>query len=66
VLSPLSYILVLLAMKSAPISLVAPLREVSILFAAALGGMLLGERMTPQRIACAVAMFVGVALIAMR
>ncbi len=41
--SPLSYILVLLAMQSAPLSHVAPAREVSMLFAALIGGHLLGE-----------------------
>jgi len=43
VLSPLSYVLVLYALTLAPLSHVAPLREVSMLFAAMLGGRLLGE-----------------------
>lgn len=42
-LSPLAYVLVLFAMRMAPLSLVAPAREVSMLFAALLGGRLLGE-----------------------
>src|SRR5690606_15737504 len=43
VISPVSYVLVLFALREAPISLVAPAREVSMLFAALLGGHLLGE-----------------------
>jgi len=43
IVSPISYVLVLYAMKQAPMSHVAPAREVSMLFAALLGGHLLGE-----------------------
>lgn len=43
VISPVSYVLVLYAMQTAPLSHVAPAREVSMLFAALLGGHLLGE-----------------------
>ncbi len=43
VVSPVSYVLVLYAMQVAPLSHVAPAREVSMLFAALLGGQLLGE-----------------------
>jgi drug/metabolite transporter (DMT)-like permease len=43
VLSPLAYQVVLWAMTVAPLSLVAPLRETSILFALLLGKWLLGE-----------------------
>jgi drug/metabolite transporter (DMT)-like permease len=43
-ISPLAYVLVLYAMQMAPLSHVAPAREVSMLFAALLGGHLLGER----------------------
>ncbi len=43
VISPVSYVLVLYAMQVAPLSHVAPAREVSMLFAALLGGQLLGE-----------------------
>lgn len=42
-LSPLAYVLVLYAVRLAPLSHVAPAREVSMLFAALLGGRLLGE-----------------------
>jgi len=43
VISPVSYVLVLYAMQVAPLSHVAPAREVSMLFAALIGGQLLGE-----------------------
>jgi len=43
VISPVSYVLVLYAMQTAPLSHVAPAREVSMLFAALIGGHLLGE-----------------------
>jgi drug/metabolite transporter (DMT)-like permease len=42
-LGPLAYIFVLYAVKMAPLSHVAPAREVSMLFAALIGGRLLGE-----------------------
>lgn len=43
VISPVSYVLVLYAVQQAPISRVAPAREVSMLFAALIGGHLLRE-----------------------
>ena len=43
VISPLGYVLVLYAVQMAPLSHVAPAREVSMLFSALLGGRLLGE-----------------------
>lgn len=49
-LSPFSYILVLYAMKQAPISHVAPAREISMLVAAWLGTKLLNERGLLQRL----------------
>lgn len=63
VCSPAAYILVLTAMTMAPVSHVAPAREVSMLFAALLGGRLLAERDTGLRLAGAAAMAVGVALL---
>jgi uncharacterized membrane protein len=42
-ISPVSYVMVLYAMQDAPLSHVAPAREVSMLFAALIGGQLLGE-----------------------
>lgn len=43
IISPVSYVMVLYAIRLAPLSHVAPAREVSMLFAALLGGRLLGE-----------------------
>ena len=60
IISPLSYILVLTAMQTAPISSVAPLRELSMLFAAFLGAKLLGEGHRGERIFGAALMAVGV------
>lgn len=59
-LSPAGYILVLYAARIAPISHVAPAREVSMLFAALLGGRLLGEGDRGWRIAGAACIAVGV------
>lgn len=63
VCSPAAYILVLTAMTMAPVSHVAPAREVSMLFAALLGGRLLAERHTGWRLLGAGAMAMGVALL---
>ena len=59
--SPIAYVLVLFAMQSAPLSHVAPAREVSMLFAALIGGHLLGEGDRGARIAGAVLIAAGVA-----
>ncbi|MDR7268337.1 drug/metabolite transporter (DMT)-like permease [Pelomonas saccharophila] len=63
-LGPLAYILVLLAMREAPLSRVAPAREVSMLFAALLGGQLLGEGERGWRIAGAALIGAGVIALA--
>jgi len=59
--SPIAYVLVLFAMQSAPLSHVAPAREVSMLFAALIGGHLLGEGDRGARIAGALLIAAGVA-----
>jgi uncharacterized membrane protein len=59
-LSPLSYILVLTAMVFTPVSLVAPAREVSILFAALMGAHLLREGDLTRRVVAAVGMVLGI------
>ena len=59
-ISPVSYVLVLYAMQVAPLSHVAPAREVSMLFAALIGGHLLGEGDRLQRLAGAVFIAAGV------
>jgi drug/metabolite transporter (DMT)-like permease len=63
-LGPLAYILVLYAVTMAPLSHVAPAREVSMLFAALLGGRLLGEGDRGLRIAGAACMATGVIALA--
>lgn len=60
IISPVSYVLVLYAMQVAPLSHVAPAREVSMLFAALLGGHLLGEQDRGPRILGAVLIAAGV------
>jgi drug/metabolite transporter (DMT)-like permease len=60
VFSPVAYVLVLYAMKEAPLSHVAPAREVSMLFAALIGGHLLGEGERATRVLGAVLIAVGV------
>jgi drug/metabolite transporter (DMT)-like permease len=64
-ISPISYVLVLYAMKAAPLSHVAPAREVSMLFAALIGGHLLGERDRAARIAGAALIAFGVIALAL-
>ncbi len=59
-ISPISYVLVLYAMQEAPLSHVAPAREVSMLFAALIGGHLLGEGDRWQRIMGALCIATGV------
>ena len=65
VLGPLAYVLVLYAVRMAPLSHVAPAREVSMLFAALIGGRLLGEGERGLRIAGAVFIAGGVAALAL-
>lgn len=60
VLSPMAYIAVLTALTLAPLSHVAPAREASMLFAALLGGRLLGEGQRASRLVGAVCIAAGV------
>jgi drug/metabolite transporter (DMT)-like permease len=64
-ISPLGYILVLYAATMAPLSHVAPAREVSMLFAALIGGRLLGEADRGLRMLGAACMAGGVAALAL-
>jgi drug/metabolite transporter (DMT)-like permease len=64
VLIPLSYILVLTAMRFTPVSYVAPAREISILIGTAMGARLLAEGDTGRRLAAASAMVLGVVALA--
>jgi drug/metabolite transporter (DMT)-like permease len=59
-LSPLSFVLVLYAMTLAPVSYVAPAREVSILVAALLGAHALKEGDVARRMIAAVGMVLGI------
>lgn len=63
VLSPLSYCLALFAMKVAPLSYVAPAREMSILIAALYGTHLLKEGDTARRLSAALLMVLGLTAI---
>jgi drug/metabolite transporter (DMT)-like permease len=65
ILSPLSYILVLTAMVFTPVSLVAPAREVSILFAALMGAHFLREGDVMRRAVAAVGMVLGISGLAL-
>lgn len=65
VFSPVAYVLVLFAMQRAPLSHVAPAREVSMLFAALIGGHLLREGDRALRLAGAVCIAAGVGALAL-
>ena len=59
-LSPLAYILILFALARAPVSAVAPARELSILVGTLLGATVLAEGHGTRRFAAAAAIVVGV------
>lgn len=63
-LSPLAYLLVLQALRTAPLSYVAPVREVSMLWAALAGAWLLKEPLGVGRVAGAASMLLGLVLMA--
>jgi drug/metabolite transporter (DMT)-like permease len=65
VLGPAAYVMVLYALTLAPLSRVAPAREVSMLVAALLGGHLLGEGDRALRLAGAACIALGVAGLAL-
>ena len=64
-LEPGAYMMVLAALTLAPVSYVAPAREMSILIGAAMGAHLLGEEDGPRRLAGAVAIVAGVFMLAL-
>jgi drug/metabolite transporter (DMT)-like permease len=64
VLMPLAYILVLAALAFTAVSVVAPAREVSVLFGVLIGGRLLGEGSVARRLTAAVAIAGGIIAIA--
>jgi drug/metabolite transporter (DMT)-like permease len=63
-LSPLAYILVLFALTMAPVSLVAPARELSIVLGGLAAWLVLGERDAVRRLAGSVIVLSGIAAIA--
>ena len=64
VLQPLSYLLVLIAMKTTPVSYVAPVRELSIVFGVFFGVNLLKEKDRTKRLIAAVVILAGIVLLA--
>jgi drug/metabolite transporter (DMT)-like permease len=64
VLGLAAYAVVVWAMSLAPLAKVSGLRETSILFAAVLGALFLGERFTLRKAACALAITAGALLLA--
>lgn len=64
-ISPVSYVLVLYAVQQAPISHVAPAREVSMLFAALIGGYMLRESQRGLRLLGAAFMVIGIVALGM-
>jgi drug/metabolite transporter (DMT)-like permease len=65
VLSPLAYVLVLYALAHAPVSYVAPARELSILVGAVAGTTILSEGHGRRRLLAAGAIFVGIVALAL-
>jgi drug/metabolite transporter (DMT)-like permease len=64
ILNPISYILILIAMTVAPVSQIAPVREVSTLIGAFIGGRLFAEQQLGSRLAAALIIVLGVIAIA--
>lgn len=63
-LSPVAYLLVLYAMRLAPVSLVAPAREVSIVFGGLAAWLLLGEERAARRLVGSCVVLLGIVAIA--
>ena len=64
VLGPIGYVLVLYAMRVAPVSHVAPTRELATLIGTYFGARLLRERAAPSRILGALCIVAGVVSLA--
>ena len=64
ILSPLAYILVLSALRFTAVAVVAPSREVSVLFGVVLGRRLLGEGNLGRRLVAAAAIVAGIIAVA--
>jgi drug/metabolite transporter (DMT)-like permease len=65
VLGSLSYILILFAMQLAPVSIVAPAREVSVVFVGLAGWLLFKEPHPAARLTGAVVVLAGIGLLAL-
>jgi drug/metabolite transporter (DMT)-like permease len=63
-LSPAAYLLVLYALRIAPVSLVAPARELSIVVGGVAAWLVLGERNAARRLAGSLVVLAGIAAIA--
>jgi len=64
-LSPLGYILILLALRQGDVGHIAPAREVSIMIGAYLGGRVLGEGDRRRRLVASAAFAAGVIALAL-
>ena len=64
-LSPLSYILVLYAITIAPVALVAPLRELSVVLVSLFGVFVLKEQRPARRLIAATVVVAGIVLLAL-
>ena len=64
VLAPLAYILILLAFQVAPVSMVAPAREVSVVLVSLAGWLFFHESHPVQRLTGAAVVLLGIALLA--
>ncbi len=64
VLAPLAYILILLAFQVAPVSMVAPAREVSVVLVSLAGWLFFHESHPAQRLTGAAVVLLGIALLA--
>lgn len=62
VLSPLAYVLVLAAVTMAPVALVAPLREISVVLVSVFGALVLREGRAGARIAASAVVLAGILL----
>jgi uncharacterized membrane protein len=65
VLSPLSYLLVLTALRVSPVSYVAPAREIGILLGVLFGTRMLAEGEGARRLGAGAAMVCGVVFLAL-
>jgi len=65
VLNPLSYLLVMIAMRTTPVSYLAPAREISILVGAVMGARILKEGDVARRLLAAAVMLLGVLALAL-